>query len=87
MLQKVYRFSVHYQLSLFLGLALAFSAGIAAVAAAVGNEDMAILTVFTPSLLAIVLTAVLSGRVGLSDLLSERFFYRLPSKWQVFTSD
>lgn len=74
MLQKVYRFSGRYQLSLFLGFALAFSAGIAAVAAADGNKDMAILTVFTPSLLAIVLTAVLSGRVGLSDLLVKRFW-------------
>ena len=76
MLQKVYKFITHYQLPLFLGLALAFSAGIAAVTASAGNEDMAILTVFTPSLLAIVLTAVLSGRIGLSDLLVKRFWGR-----------
>jgi len=75
------RFIARYQLLFFIGLSFAFSAGIAAVAAATGNKEMTILTVLTPSLLAIGLTAVLSGKVGLADLLVKRFWGHARWPW------
>lgn len=58
-----------HQLKIFFAITLIFSAGLAAIATAIGNTDMTILTVFSPSLAAIAITAWVSGRPGIKQLL------------------
>jgi membrane protease YdiL (CAAX protease family) len=76
-------FLTHYQLPVFVGLAIALSATIATFAAISGNKEMAILIVLTPSLLAIGLTATVSGKVGLTDLLVKRLWGHARWPWLV----
>jgi len=67
------------QLWLFFIIALAFSASIAAVSAANQNEGISILIPLSPSIIAIIIATIFSGRAGLRKMfigLSPRFAMR-----------
>ena len=67
------------QLWLFFIIALAFSVGIVAVVSARHNEGISILIPLSPSIIAIIITAIFSGRAGLREMfigLSPRFGLR-----------
>ena len=70
-----------YQLIIFFVLVLALSAAIAMVAATIGDENIAILSVFTPTLTAIALTALVSGKAGLRELLVKQTIRRVKFRW------
>lgn len=65
------------QIVLFAVLALAASAALAALARFLGNEGLAFLVIFTPTLLAAVLTAFFSGPAGLRRLFVDRVLARI----------
>lgn len=67
------------QLWLFFTITLAFSASIAAVASASQHEGISILIPLSPSIIAILITAIFSGRAGLREMfigLAPRFSLR-----------
>ena len=74
-------FFAQYQLAIFFVLTLALSAIIATIALRMGDENIAILTVFTPTLVAIFLTAFVSGKSGLHDLLVKQTKQRFKISW------
>ena len=68
-----------YQLWLFFIIALAFSASIAAVSAANENEGISILIPLSPSIIAIIIATIFSGRAAIREIfidLSPRFAVR-----------
>lgn len=74
-------FLAQYQLAIFFILTLALSATIAIIAVRIGDENITILTVFTPTLVAIFLTAFVSGKSGLHDLLIKQTKQRVKLSW------
>ncbi len=66
-----------HALTIFFVLVLSISAGIAAFGNSIGNTDITILTVFGPSLVAILLTGLVGGKTGLHELLIEQTFRRV----------
>jgi membrane protease YdiL (CAAX protease family) len=74
-----------YQLIIFFVLTLTLGAGVVTVAVMTGNENIAILAVLTPSLTAIALTALVSGKVGLRELLVKQTKQRVNFRWIVIS--
>ncbi len=72
-----------YQLIIFFVLVLALSAAVAMTAIAIGDENVAILTVFSPSLIAIAFTAFVSGKEGLRELLVKQTIQPVKFRWIV----
>ncbi|MEM8860440.1 MAG: CPBP family glutamic-type intramembrane protease, partial [Chloroflexota bacterium] len=70
-----------YELLLFFSLTMALSALIGFLAYQLGDPNIAILTIFTPSITAVVLTAIVDGRRGLYDLLMSQVFRRVRLSW------
>lgn len=70
-----------YQLITFFVLTLALSAGLAMIAVMIGDENITILSVFTPSFTAIILTALVSGKAGLRELLVRQTKQRVSFRW------
>lgn len=70
-----------YQLGIFFSITLLLSAVIAYAAVMLGDENFSILTVFTPSLTAIILTALIKGRVGVRELLLSQTTWRMHPGW------
>lgn len=70
-----------HALTIFFVLVLSISAGINAFGYSIGNTDITILTVFTPSLMAILLTALVAGKMGIRELLIEQTFRRVGLGW------
>ena len=79
--KTVLPFLEKYQLSIFFSITVFLSAVIAFIAVAVGDENFAILTVFTPSLTAILLIALIKGKVGVREFLVSQTRQRLHLKW------
>lgn len=74
-------FLSQYQLILFFVLTLMVSTGIAAIAVRINNEDITILTVFTPTIIAFVLTVLSSGKSGLHNLFVKQTTQRIKIPW------
>ena len=74
-------FLTQYQLSLFFVLTLALSALIATIAVRIGNENISILTVFTPTIIAFILTAFVNGKAGLHELFVKQTKQRFKLPW------
>ena len=70
-----------HDLTIFFLLTLAISGGIAAFGSAIGNTDITILTVFGPSIVAIVLTGLVAGKAGVGELLVGQTFRRVGIGW------
>ena len=81
--QSTSSFLRQYQLSIFFSLSLAFSVGVAAFAMTLGDENIAILTIFSPTLAAIAMTALLSGKAGLRELLVKQTRQGVSLQWLV----
>lgn len=74
-----------FQLTIFFVLVLALSAAVAMTAIMIGDENFAILTVLSPSLIAIALTAVVNGRAGLRELLVKQTRQPVKFRWIVIS--
>jgi len=74
-----------YQLIIFFVLTLTLSAGLAIIAVMIGDDNITILSVFTPSLTAIALTALVSGKAGLQELLVKQTKQRVSFRWIVIS--
>jgi len=74
-----------YHLIIFFVLTLTLSAGLAIIAVMIGDENITILTVFTPSLTAIALTALASGKARLQELLIKQSIQRVSLRWLVIS--
>ena len=74
-----------YQLIIFFVLALAVSIGFALVAVMIGDTNITFMTVFTPTLIAIALTALVSGKAGLRELLVKQTIQRVNFRWIVIS--
>ncbi|MBN4081267.1 CPBP family intramembrane metalloprotease [Caldithrix abyssi] len=70
-----------HQLTIFFVLTLLISAALAAIAVTIGDENITILTVLGPSVTAIVLTSIISGKAGLRELLVEQTTRRVSFQW------
>jgi len=81
----VSEFIERFQLIIFFVLTLALSAAIAMVAVMIGDVNIAILSVFTPTLTAIALTALVSGKGGLQNLLVKQTIQRVNFRWIVIS--
>ncbi len=68
---------------IFFVLVLTFSAAVAMTAIAIGDENVAILTIFSPSLIAIALTAFVSGKEGVRELLVKQTIQPVKFRWIV----
>lgn len=74
-----------YQLLIFFVVTLFLSAVIATVAIVIGDKNLTILSVLTPSLTAIALTAFFDGKSGLKDLLIKQTKQRFKFRWLVIS--
>jgi len=81
--QAAVPFLEKYQLGIFFSITLVLSAVIAFIAVTVGDENFAILTVFTPSLTAIFLTALINGKVGVRELLVSQTSQQMHPRWLI----
>ncbi|MCJ8324442.1 MAG: CPBP family intramembrane metalloprotease [Rhizobiales bacterium] len=70
-----------YQVILYSILALAASAGIAAIASAIDNSNISILTVITPTILAAIFSAIFIGKTGLKQLFIAQLFKPVKLIW------
>ena len=69
------------EIILFTSIIIALSSLICFIAYKLDDSNFAILTVFTPSLLALVFTALTKGRKGVYDLFIKQTVKRTPIKW------
>lgn len=83
--RSFFSFLRQYQLTIFFVVTLSLSAGIASIAIAIGDQNITILSVFTPSLVAIALTALVGGKSGLKDLLVKQMKQHVEFKWVVIS--
>ena len=74
-------FLERYQLTIFFVLVMAASIMASTVGYMLENEGFAMLALFSPSITAIILTALLSGRGGLRDLLVKQLVRPVAWRW------
>jgi membrane protease YdiL (CAAX protease family) len=70
-----------YATSLFFALCLVFSALVAYFSATLGNENISLLIPLSPSLIAILIAVLGSGRTGLKEMFKGRTLARLDLRW------
>jgi len=70
-----------YQIGIFFAVTIIFSAVISALAALLGDDSFTILIVLSPTLTALVMTALVSGRAGLRELFVDRLVQRFGWRW------
>lgn len=83
--RSFFSFLRQHQLIIFFVVTLLLSAGIAAVAIVIGDKNITILSVFTPSLVAIALTALVGGRSELKNLLVKQMKQHVEYRWVVIS--
>jgi len=66
-------------------LTLALSAALAMIAVLIGDENITIVSVFTPSLTAIALTALVDGKTGVRELLVKQTNQGIRFQWLVIS--
>ena len=74
-------FLERYQLTIFFVLVMAASIMASTVGYVLENEGFAMLALFSPSITAIILTALMSGRGGLRDLLVKQLVRPVAWRW------
>lgn len=75
------KISEPYQILLYTILTLVISASIAAIASAIDNTNISILTVITPTILAAIFSGIFIGRAGLKQLFVKQLFIKVNFKW------
>ena len=74
-------FLERYQLTIFFVLVMAASITVSTIGYMQKNENLAMLAILSPSITAIILTALLSGRSGLRDLLVKQLVRPVAWRW------
>ncbi len=70
-----------FELAIFFALTLSASASLATLAYFSGDENIAFFIVFSPTLIAICLTAMTRGKAGVRELLIEQSRRRFKARW------
>jgi len=78
---KIQNAPIDKEIIVFSIATIALSSLICYAAFALGNSNLAILSIFTPSLVALVMTAASKGRKGMYDLFVRQTVKKIDAKW------